>query len=188
MKESAAKTKILNVASRLFYEQGYNATGINQIIDEADIARGSLYNHFPSKKDLLSAYIEQAENLWFTALEEYLSAIKDPRSKLLAIFDFREQEQFNTDFRGCQFAKVVAELTKDDLKIYEQVSREKDKLKLHIKSLLVQIDLKSPAALDIDMIAEAIFLLLEGSTVAASLYKGEASIKNAKIIAASLLI
>jgi AcrR family transcriptional regulator len=187
MKESAPKIKILNVASRLFYEQGYNSTGINQIIDEADIARGSLYNHFPSKKDLLSAYIEQAENLWFAALEEYLSQIKDPRSKLLAIFDFREQEQFKTDFRGCQFAKVVAELTKDDLKIYEQVSHEKDKLKQYIKNLLAQIELKNPSALTLEMISEAIFLLLEGSTVAASLYKSDVSIKNAKTIVAALL-
>ena len=175
------------MASKLFYEQGYNSTGINQIIDEADIARGSLYNHFPSKLDLLSAYIEQAENLWFTALETYLVPIKDPRSKLLAIFDFREEEQGKIAFRGCQFAKVMAELSKDDLRIFEQVSREKDKLKLYIKNLLAQIDLKNPSALTSDMICEAIFLLLEGSTVAASLYKGEASIKNAKTIVAALL-
>jgi AcrR family transcriptional regulator len=187
MMESAAKTKILNVASRLFYEQGYNSTGINQIIEEADIARGSLYNHFPSKRDLLSAYIEQAENLWFAALEEYLSPIKDPRSKLLSIFDFREQEQFKTTFRGCQFAKVVAELSKDDLKIFEQVSREKDKLKQYIKNLLVQIDVKKTSALSTEMICEAIFLLLEGATVAASLYKDATPIKHAKAIAAALL-
>jgi AcrR family transcriptional regulator len=187
MKESAAKTKILNVASKLFYEQGYNSTGINQIIDEADIARGSLYNHFPSKRDLLSAYIEQAEDAWFAALEEYLAPIKNPKSKLLSIFDFREKEQFKTSFRGCQFAKVVAELSQDDLKIFEQVSREKDKMKQYIKNLLVQIDLKNPSALTIEMICEAIFLLLEGSTVAASLYRSEVPIKNAKIIAAALL-
>lgn len=45
------RENILSTAADLFYKQGYNSTGINQIIDEADIARGSLYNHFKSKND-----------------------------------------------------------------------------------------------------------------------------------------
>ena len=59
MRESSVKDRILDTASRLFYDQGYHVTGINQIIDEADIARASLYNHFPSKTDLLLAYLGQ---------------------------------------------------------------------------------------------------------------------------------
>src|SRR5262245_40896029 len=143
MKESATRARILDVASRLFYEQGYNSTGINQIIDEADIARNSLYNHFPSKKDLLSAYIEAAENAWFGRLDQFLSKYKTPRTKLLGIFDFREDEQYHTGFRGCHFAKVMAEVPKNDLEIFAQVSKEKDRMKLYIKALLVQIDLKN---------------------------------------------
>ncbi|MBO9202846.1 MULTISPECIES: TetR/AcrR family transcriptional regulator [Niastella] len=187
MKESTPKTRILDVASRLFYEQGYNSTGINQIIDEAAIARGSLYNHFPSKRDLLAAYIERAEDIWFTSLEKHLETIKDPKARLLALFDFRKKEQHNTGFRGCQFAKVVAEVPKEDLPIFEQVSKEKDKMKRLIKKLLSQIDLQNPAGLSIDMLCESVFLLLEGATVAASLYKKDAPIKNAKTIAAALL-
>ena len=51
MRESAVKDRILDTASRLFYERGDHTTGINQIIEEAEIARASLYNHFPSKTD-----------------------------------------------------------------------------------------------------------------------------------------
>lgn len=185
--KSATKTKILDVASRLFYEQGYNSTGINQIIEEADIARASLYNHFPSKRDLLSAYIEHAENAWFARLGEFLKKYDDPRSKLLGIFDFREDEQFKTGFRGCHFSKVMAEVPKGDLEIFAQVSREKDRMKYYIKELLVQIKLINKPELHIDMICEAVFLLFEGCTIAASLYKGERPITNAKTIVASLL-
>jgi AcrR family transcriptional regulator len=66
MRESTVKDRILDTASRLFYDQGYHITGINQIIDEADIARASLYNHFPSKTDLLLAiWTERISNgLW----------------------------------------------------------------------------------------------------------------------------
>jgi hypothetical protein len=63
----------------------------------------------------------------------------------------------------------MAEVPKDDLAIFEQVSKEKDQMKAFIKGLLVQIKLKN-GSLDIDMICEAMFLLFEGCTVSASLY------------------
>ena len=186
MKESVARARILETASRLFYDQGYNSTGISQIIEEANISRQSLYNHFPSKRDLLLAYIEHAESAWFERLEKFLKKYKNPKTKLLGIFDFRVDEQFNTGFRGCHFSKVMAEVPKDDLAVFEQVSKEKDRMKSFIKGLLVQIELKNPS-LDIDMICEAMFLLFEGCTVAASLYKGDAPILHAKKVTASLL-
>ena len=52
------RKRIIDTASRLFYQQGYTATGINQIIEEADISKASLYQHFKSKEDLLLEYLE----------------------------------------------------------------------------------------------------------------------------------
>src|SRR5262249_21636328 len=155
MKESAARTRVLDTATRLFYDQGYNATGISQIIAEADVSRQSLYNHFPSKRDILIAYITHAESAWFHRLEEFLGRYKDRKAKLLGIFDFRIDEQDTGGFRGCHFAKVMAEVPKSDLAIVQQVSQEKDRMKSLIKSLLVQIDIKN-RSLDIDMIVEAV--------------------------------
>ena len=153
---------------------------------EADIARQSLYNHFPSKRDILIAYISQAESEWFERLEKFLKKYKNPQTKLLGIFDFRLDEQYATGFRGCHFAKVMAEVPKSDLKVVEQVSQEKDRMKSLIRELLVQIKIKN-RTLGIDMITEAIFLLFEGCTVAASVYKDESPIVSAKTITASLL-
>ena len=55
MPRITVKDKIVTTASALFYENGYNLTGIDQVIEEADIARGSLYYHFESKTGLLLA-------------------------------------------------------------------------------------------------------------------------------------
>src|SRR3978361_997138 len=106
MKESAVRERILEVSSRLFYEQGYNLTGINQIIEEADIARGSLYNHFKSKDELLMSYLEEVEKTWFENLESYLDIIKNPRKKILALFDHRLNLQQLSNFSGCRFIKI----------------------------------------------------------------------------------
>src|SRR6185312_4088942 len=106
MKRSKVKDRILDVAGRLFYEQGFNMTGINQVIDEADIARGSLYNHFESKNDLLLEYLEQFQEQWFTSADEFLKEFTDPKKKIIALFEFRIQNQQKHGYGGCPFIKV----------------------------------------------------------------------------------
>ncbi|HAD79392.1 MAG TPA: TetR family transcriptional regulator, partial [Flavobacteriaceae bacterium] len=79
MKSSVAvRDRILDTASELFYRQGYNSTGINQIIDEAEIARASLYHHVKSKNDLLYAYLEKTNDAWFAQLHQFIKKQKTP--------------------------------------------------------------------------------------------------------------
>jgi AcrR family transcriptional regulator len=187
MKESAVRTKILDVASRLFYDQGYNSTGINQIIAEANIARASLYHHFPSKTDLLKAYIQEADDQWFIGLEAFLKPINDPRKKLLGIFDYRMGRQLASNFGGCQFVKVSAEISREESKLFELVSHQKQRLQLYIKVLLLQLEPNQEHKLSTDMLADTLFLLMEGATVTASIYKDPQALKNAKEIAGKLI-
>lgn len=187
MKGSTIKSRILDAASRLFYEQGYSLTGINQIIEEADIAKSSLYSHFPSKRAILSAYIQNAEDIWFVKLEEFLAPIEDPKSRLLALFDFRLDNQIKTDFGNYLFIKIGAELRREDLKGLELVSHQKDRLRRYIRNLMQYIDFDQPQKLSPEMLSEALFLMLEGATVSASVQKDVSAIKNAKAIAENLL-
>ncbi len=85
MKKEKVRERIIRVASELFYKQGYNSTGINQIIAEADIAIGSLYNHFASKNDLLQAYLIKEEQEWFEGLEKALSLLQIPEKRCLLL-------------------------------------------------------------------------------------------------------
>jgi AcrR family transcriptional regulator len=189
MKESAVRTRILDVASRLFYDQGYNSTGINQIIAEADIARASLYHHFPSKTDLLKAYIQQADDQWFIGLEAFLKPIADPREKLLGIFDYRMGRQQASHFGGCQFVKVSAEIPREESELFELVSHQKQRIQFYIKGLLLQIktNQRYEAILSTDMLAQTLFLLMEGATVTSSIFKDPDALKSAKEIAEKLI-
>ena len=62
MKHSEVKNHIVETASNLFYANGYNLTGINQIISEAGIAKATLYNHFKSKEDICVSYLQYKYN------------------------------------------------------------------------------------------------------------------------------
>lgn len=186
-KESPVRKRILDTASTLFYKQGYNATGINQIIADADIARASLYNHFPSKTDLLYGYVAQKDENWFKALEAYLAKIKDPKKRILGIFDFRIERQIEQHFGGCPFVKVSAEASTEEKKTFDLIAKHKEHLKFYIKDLVLQSK-PSQQLLTVDMLADAIFLLMEGATVMVNIKKQQKSLSDAKKIVQQLLV
>jgi AcrR family transcriptional regulator len=185
MKESAVKERILDTASRLFYDQGYHVTGINQIIEEADIARASLYNHFPSKTDLLLAYLDSTHASWFEELDVFLAPIAGPREKLLAIFDFRIRRQQRLKYKGCHFNKIAAEAS-DDQEVLARVKAFKVRFRNLIHELVAQTTQRR-SILDNDQLADTLFLLLEGGIAVGAMYRSSEAAEKAKQIAETVL-
>src|SRR5688572_1362712 len=60
---SPARRRLLDTATRLFYTEGIRAVGIDRIIAEAGVAKATFYKHFPSKDELVVAYIEEQDRL-----------------------------------------------------------------------------------------------------------------------------
>jgi AcrR family transcriptional regulator len=185
MRESNVKDRILEVASRLFYDQGYNLTGINQIIAEADIARASLYNHFESKTELLLAYLDKTRQDWFADLDEFLRPVTDPREKILALFDFRIMRQRRLDFKGCQFSKIGAEASQHEKRVFDLVRCHKERLRSTIDELVLRVDHRQ--TLSHELLVDTIFLLLEGGLATGAVYRSSAPLENAKKIVDTLI-
>lgn len=170
MKKEKAKDRIIKTASDLFYRQGFNSTGINQIIAEADIAIGSLYNHFSSKNDLLQAYLIKEEIEWFKGFDEEIKNIDSPKDKILALVEYRKKLQQTSTFAGCHFIKIISELGDSNPVVSDFVRSHKEKQKMMIRELFVQYN-SEKASLDIDDVTEHIFLLIEGAVVTSTIQK-----------------
>ena len=103
--------RILNTACDLFYREGVRAVGIQRVIDEAGIAKASLYAHYASKDDLVAAFLTRQADRWRAAVDERLSDPSlDPRAKLLAIFDLQAERIGSPVFRGCPFQNTGSEI------------------------------------------------------------------------------
>jgi AcrR family transcriptional regulator len=160
IRQLGVRDRILVTASDLFYRQGYNSTGINQIIDEADVAKASLYQHFPTKEDLCAEYLRRTSDEFFASLERYLSETQRQKQRrlpatkstknvrqtvnkpisgkesILKTFDFLRQFALDTGFRGCNFLNVLAEIPQDNEKLKWEVKRNKDMVRGHFHRLL----------------------------------------------------
>ncbi len=108
MKPSASE-KILTVANDLFFREGIRTVGIDRIILEASIAKATFYRHFPSKEDLVLAYLNDRHDRVMAGLDEVLAARHDPRDQIDVIFARLHEKAENPEFRGCAFALAVAE-------------------------------------------------------------------------------
>ncbi|MDX2301150.1 MAG: TetR/AcrR family transcriptional regulator [Microscillaceae bacterium] len=172
-KESTpVKERIIDTASRLFYMQGYNATGINQVIEEAKIAKSSLYQHFATKEDLAVAYLVKTNTEWFRALGEFIKKGNSPKDKVLLTFDFLEVYQASCQFRGCNFQNISAELPQDNTKILTEVRKQKVASRAYFHQLLATTDKTD--------FADEIFILFEGAIVTSRIYQDTWAIEEAK--------
>lgn len=110
IKDSAARDKILSKACELFYNQGYQATGINQIIEESGVAKATFYSHFPSKDELCLAYVKHTAEQESSHLKDEVARRRTPLSKYMAAIEILEPWLIETNFRGCPFLNMVPEV------------------------------------------------------------------------------
>jgi AcrR family transcriptional regulator len=108
------RERILTVATDLFYQQGVRAVGMNQIIDAAGCGKNLLYTHFPSKTDLVAAYLTKAANHREQEAQEALATAADPRDQIVALTHYIAGCVADPGFRGCALRNYVAEFPADD--------------------------------------------------------------------------
>ncbi|AET67457.1 transcriptional regulator [Desulfosporosinus orientis DSM 765] len=84
-KKKQTRIKIIEVAMSLFEKQGFSQTTMEQIADVADVAKGTLYNHFSCKEAIVSAYVQTVNNQTIPVLKDLLSDLPNTRSRLLKV-------------------------------------------------------------------------------------------------------
>ncbi len=105
---------ILQTASDLFYQQGIRNTGVDTIVKAAGIAKMSLYKYFPSKDDLILAYLQRSEVAMLELIRQGMAEKKGtPQEQLLAVFEVFENLLKHEQFRGCPFIKAASEFAAD---------------------------------------------------------------------------
>ncbi|HTI12037.1 MAG TPA: TetR/AcrR family transcriptional regulator [Puia sp.] len=179
MRKNAIRQHVVDTAARLFYKQGYANTGINQIIEEAGVVKSSLYQVFRSKEDLLMVYLETAGAQTDEALKAAADKYKNPKEKVLGIFEYLEQLVQRKDYFGCNFLNIVSEMPRDAKRVRKQIKKQKD----GVRNLFAQI-LKP---IHKEHLADEIYMLFEGALIANKVHDDVWPVTSARDIVKKIL-
>jgi AcrR family transcriptional regulator len=109
---NGGRERVLRAAYDLFSRNGVRAVGIDAVVDQAAVAKMTLYRHFPSKDDLVLAFLDRRDEVWTRGWLQAETARRasTPQQQLLAIFDVFSEWFARADFEGCSFINVMLEI------------------------------------------------------------------------------
>jgi AcrR family transcriptional regulator len=159
-----ARARILNASYELFSRHGIHAVGIDRIIAEAGVAKATLYHHFPSKADLVVAFLDLRHERW---TRDYFEAevqrrAATPQGHALAVFDFFDEWFQRPDFEGCSFINTLLEITDKDDPIHKTAVRHLEAIREMVETYAEQAGAANPKE-----IGSQLQILMMGSIVSA---------------------
>jgi AcrR family transcriptional regulator len=177
-----ARERILATAYGLFARRGIRDVGVDEVVAKADVAKATLYRHFPTKNDLVLAFLERREQLW---TKDWVEAEarrrgKTPEQALLGIFDLFDEWFHRDDFEACSFINVLVEMTRSH-PTGEASARHLENIRTVVRTLAEEARLRDP-----ERFALSWHILMKGSILQAQEGDAEAA-KRAKAMAKLLI-
>jgi len=182
------KNRILTTSMKLFYKQGINSTGINQIIEEAKVAKASFYKYFPSKRDLIMECIKEYDNF---IKNQMVTVVLDSTSfnhfvkKWLKVI----RKNFQIIYRGCPIAESAFQIDSQDPEIIELMSsiiRGWENMLSEFLKKMIEND-KLPATTDINKVSRRMVHLYEGAATMWRITNDESYIDDLEYLMSRIL-
>ena len=160
-----ARQRILDTAYELFSRRGIRAVGVEEVIVRADVAKATLYRHFPSKDDLVLAFLELREQRWTRQLVEAGARERGntAEEQLLAIFDVFHDWFQQADYEGCSFVKVLLETADREHPSGKASVQHLENIRTIVRTLAEEAGLRDP-----ETFALSWHILMKGAIVQAA--------------------
>jgi AcrR family transcriptional regulator len=179
----SARERILEVATDLFYREGIRAVGVDTIVARSGVAKMSLYRSFPSKDDLVVAFLTDADTRYWAWWDRVVGRHPGaPRAQLEAIFRALAKKVASPNYRGCPFVNTATEFPDPDHPGRAVALANKRQLRARFRALAA-----AAGARDADRLADQLQLLMDGAYATGPLLGGAES-ASALVAAADALI
>ena len=180
-RKRSARERLLDAADRLFYAEGVHTVGIDRVLEQSGVAKGSLYYNFGGKDELVRAYLENRHARWVDRINDAIVAAATPTEKILAIFGVLAALIGQPGFRGCAFVNAAAEATQGSVEDLA-TTEFRTWLRELLTGLLIEAGYR-----DVGKLATQLVILWDGANVSAQLDRNPAAAVAARDAAADLL-
>jgi AcrR family transcriptional regulator len=150
--ETSPRERIMMTAAALFYKEGYRAVGVDRVIAASGVAKATFYKHFPSKDDLIVAWVERAEKFSHEAF-----AMADEKEPLFGFVDKVIKTAGSPNCLGCTFQGTAAEFHDPAHPAHAASIKVKQNVLAHLENLA-----KRQGVADPKKASELVFLMVEG--------------------------
>lgn len=164
----STKQLIITTANKLFYQYGIKATSMDAIAEKASVTKKTLYYHFQSKDDLISAYLESRDQPNLIAFQQWFESQEgNIEDKIRAVFQGIVEATSHPKWRGCGFQRTVGELAnKPGHPAMQIASQHKKKIEAWLQTVLSTQGIEPAAEL-----AKQLLLLMEGAFAAQLIHR-----------------
>jgi AcrR family transcriptional regulator len=159
------KEKLFETARRLFYQHGYRAVGVDSIAAESGIGKMTLYRHYPSKDDLIVAFLQASNEDFWGYFEQSTANAPTARDKLLAFFQALQNYVTTPECYGCPFINAAAEYPDPAYEGHQVALEHKQSVRERFFQLAQEAGARQP-----ELLANALTLLMDGAYMAARMY------------------
>jgi AcrR family transcriptional regulator len=157
----AVRERILETASELFYRRGVRAVGVDLVVEDAGVAKTSLYRHFRTKDDLVAAFLAREDEDFWTTWDRVADGHKaDPLSELDAHLEWIGARVARPNYRGCPQLNVAAEFPDADHPARKVAAAHKRELRRRLEGIAERLGVTRP-----DELGGQLALLVNGAFV-----------------------
>ena len=174
----SGRERVERAAYRLFSRRGVRDVGVDTVINEAHVAKMTLYRNFSSKDDLVLAFLRRREQMWTIGWLRAEATCRGttPVQRLLAVFEIFDEWFHEPDFEGCPFVTTMLEFAdrSHPVRLASVAHLE------HVRGFLGELA-EEAGATDPDGLARQWHILMKGSIVAAAEGDAEAATRAAEL-------
>lgn len=154
-KAQATRQRIIDAGTELFYLHGYNATGMDKILERAKITKGNFYYHFKSKESLaiatLDSKLEQVQqDIKNNVLNNNNTPLKNLFDLLKFLTNIQKTQHQEGHICGCYFGNFTLELSTSSIDIRNKLHDIFERYLNLIESLLTKAKIEREIAEHID--------------------------------------
>jgi AcrR family transcriptional regulator len=180
---ASARDRLVAAAADLFAANGIQATGVDAIIEAADVAKATFYRHFPSKDDLVVAWLRDPAARWLDGVRARVEAQgANGADAIPALFETVADWLETGDYRGCPYLNTAAELMEPNHPARVVIREFLQEVEDYLTDKLTQGGYEHPR-----MLASELQALLAGSITLAVARRSNASALSARDAAITLL-
>jgi AcrR family transcriptional regulator len=177
-----ARERLMAAANDLFYAEGVHTVGVDRIVEQAGVAKATLYTLFGSKDGLVREYLTARHDRTRERMTRELAArYKTPREKLLGVFEVQALSFVEPGFRGCAFIGANAEAA--DGPSIDEVT---ENYRAWLHSLFLDLA-KEAGASDPERLVDQLVLLFDGAAITAWMDHKPDTAQTSRSVAAMLI-